>query len=155
MKRSIIAAVATVAVFATAAFAEVVFDSLEGTGFVGKGDVQLALGLNNKQLQEQADGLIFTASSVQPITWECLNPAGKEIQFAQRIATTAVANSVARERNQITGFYLKGYEGNPTEEISGGFEPGECPTPMVFVKGSVVWGEYSDTKLYVNGVALN
>jgi opacity protein-like surface antigen len=155
MKRSIIAAVATVAVFATAAFADVVFDSLEGTGFVGKGDVQEALGLNNRQLQDQADGLIFTASSVQPITWECLNPAGIEVQFAQNTKTTAVANAVARERNQITGFNLTGYEGNPTEETSGGFEPGECPAAMVFVKGSVESGDFSDTKLYVNGVALN
>src|SRR5688500_14313060 len=45
-----------------AAYAAVVLDLSTGLGFVGKGDVQLAFGWNNKQLQDavKADAISFT-----------------------------------------------------------------------------------------------
>ena len=51
MKKSIFAAMAVISLATVAIFASVTFDSSTGTGFVGKGDVQLALGLNNAQMQ--------------------------------------------------------------------------------------------------------
>ena len=39
------------------ASASVTFNPATGTGFVGKGDVQLAYGWNNKQLQDNAVAL--------------------------------------------------------------------------------------------------
>ena len=44
-------AAAAAACVSTAAVASITFNSSTGTGFVGKGDVQSALGLNNPQLQ--------------------------------------------------------------------------------------------------------
>ena len=44
------------------ASAAVTFDSDTGVGFVGKGDVQLAFGWNNTQLQKNAPGVAFSSS---------------------------------------------------------------------------------------------
>lgn len=54
---------------ASAAQAAVTIDSA-GSGFVGKGDVQTALGLNNAQLQAKAGSLKFTTSqdAIQAVT---------------------------------------------------------------------------------------
>ncbi|HSK25425.1 MAG TPA: hypothetical protein VK894_00765, partial [Jiangellales bacterium] len=55
--------------------AAVTFDAATGEGFVGKGDVQLALGYNNKQLQDNAGSLEFAAVSevVTEVSWICTN----------------------------------------------------------------------------------
>lgn len=55
------AALATLALTIPAANAAVTFDPATGTGFVGKGDVQTALGYNNAQLQKNASTLVFTS----------------------------------------------------------------------------------------------
>ncbi|HZA52459.1 MAG TPA: hypothetical protein VE549_17060, partial [Myxococcaceae bacterium] len=104
---------------ATAAYAAVTFDPETGTGFVGKGDVQLALGYNNALLQQNADTLVFEVERtvVTEVSWECTNDRNERIQERSRTTTTeiqAVLSSVARERNQITGFFLTGYDGEPT-----------------------------------------
>ena len=59
------------------AAASVTFDPSSGSGFVGKGDVQIALGLNNAQLQDavKKNSLSFTYS--QPAT-EALSQVGTQ-----------------------------------------------------------------------------
>ncbi len=59
----------------TVAFAAVTFDPATGTGFVGKGDVQLIYGWNNKQLQDNAANVQFRANSevVTEVSWTCTN----------------------------------------------------------------------------------
>jgi hypothetical protein len=52
--KAAIAVPALCAMLATAALAAVTFDVNTGFGFVGKGDVQLAFGWNNKALQTNA-----------------------------------------------------------------------------------------------------
>ena len=47
-------------IMASSAFAAVTFDPATGTGFVGKGDVQTAMGWNNAELQKNAENLKFT-----------------------------------------------------------------------------------------------
>ncbi|MEV7181816.1 hypothetical protein, partial [Kitasatospora sp. NPDC093679] len=47
--------VAAIALGATPASAAAGFDAATGTGFVGKGDVQTALGYNNAALQKAVD----------------------------------------------------------------------------------------------------
>jgi hypothetical protein len=64
-----IAAIAMVATTGTAA-AAVVYDPAEG-GFVGKGDVQTALGLNNKQMQGAHQGVTFSYDATVGYTFEC------------------------------------------------------------------------------------
>lgn len=106
--------------FSLVAYAAVIFNPADGTGFVGKGDVQLVYGWNNKQLQDNAGFVDFRANSevVTEVSWECTNSNNQSIQERERTTTTTiqgVVDSIARERNQITGFNLTGYSGTPTE----------------------------------------
>jgi len=133
-KIAIIPAFAAVALFATVAYASVTFDPNTGEGFVGKGEVQEAFGWNNRALQENADGVNFRVSSdlVEERSWTCTNSRNENEQVRDRRRTTTIQGtftSVARERNQITGFILTGYEGDP--QINEGNETGNqlnsCP----------------------------
>jgi hypothetical protein len=114
--------------------AAVIFDAATGTGFVGKGDVQLVYGWNNGALQQNAAAVQFRASSstVTESTWTCDRDAGPQTQERANTTTTTtegIVSSIARERNQITGFILNGYDGTPqvTEEKEGP-EVGSCPS---------------------------
>jgi hypothetical protein len=108
---------AFVLMLSTAA-AAVTFDPATGEGFVGKGDVQDVFGWNNRQLQENADDVEFRASSevVTEVSWICTNTTNQNEQLRSRTTTTTVSGiveTVARERNQVTGFILEGYDGDP------------------------------------------
>jgi hypothetical protein len=105
------------------AYAAVTFDPASGTGFVGKGDVQQALGLNNAQLQAQAntlkDQFYAVSTVVSERTWTCTS-SNPQSTTQERLRTTTetiqgVVAAVARERNQVTGFILEGYGGHPVE----------------------------------------
>ncbi len=96
--------------------ASVTFDPATGAGFVGKGDVQLEYGWNNAQLQANAATVEFryNSSTETVTTWTCsrTNPAGIEVVTPRnRSVTTSiqgVIDTIARERNQVTGFILSG-----------------------------------------------
>jgi hypothetical protein len=103
------------------AFAAVNFDSSTGTGFVGKGDVQLAFGWNNKQLQDNVNaGLVtfkYNSEDSYDITceWETVT-GGRNSQVIPHAVdihkTQTVKAAVAldpRVRNQITGLNLTGF----------------------------------------------
>jgi hypothetical protein len=83
-----------------------------GTGFVGKGDVQLAFGWNNAELQRNASGVGFSYSAVESLEQDCAsNDRGTFTVVGQRTKTEGISASVtfdARQRNQITGFTLTG-----------------------------------------------
>jgi hypothetical protein len=103
-----------------AVMAAVTFDAATGTGFVGKGDVQLVFGWNNKQLQDNADSVQFQATSevVTEVSWICTNSNNQNIQARERTTTISVQGLVehaTRDRNQITGFNIVGYDGEPVE----------------------------------------
>jgi opacity protein-like surface antigen len=137
-KLTILLAVAMTALLAaTAAFAAVTFDPATGEGFVGKGDVQTALGFNNKQLQDNVNNIQFRTLKVTETTWTCDRDAGPQTQERERTTTTqGVVDMVARERNQITGFNLTGYSG-PEEEIANEGPPvGSCPTGWTAINQS-------------------
>jgi hypothetical protein len=147
---------------ATGANAAVTFDPATGTGFVGKGDVQLALGYNNKQLQDNANSLAFTSTStvVTEVSWVCTNDNNENTQERARETTTSiqgVLSSVARERNQITGFNLTGYSGTTTESSSTEGPPvNSCPSgPWTLTSPAGDPEVVSSTSvLSVNGVPL-
>jgi hypothetical protein len=104
----LVAIAATVALSATAAFAYTL--NPDGTGFVGKGEVQTAFGWNNNQLQQRAGTVGFEAVTVTERSWVCTNANNEMVQERERTTTTTgVLNSIARERNQITGFNLLGF----------------------------------------------
>jgi hypothetical protein len=152
------------AALAVLAYGAVTFDSATGTGFVGKGDVQLVMGWNNKQLQDNAGSVEFQAVSavVTEVSWTCTNSNNDNIQERARTTTTSIAevvNGIARDRNQITGFNLMGYSGTPTTSSATEGNPlNSCPSgpwslttpagdPEVISSSSTLWvgsGNYGD-----------
>ena len=162
-KLSAVAAIAGIAVFATAAFAEVIFNA-DGTGFVGKGDVQLALTMNNKQLQEaeKARAIAFTSESVttQETTWTCDRDAGPQTNERSSTATTTTKGLVSHterdNKKQITGFRLTGFDPNnsSSSSVTDGPKVGACASGWTAI--NIVEGELVSTGggLRVNGVDL-
>ncbi len=120
--------------FVDAGMKAVTFDADTGTGFVGKGDVQLAFGWNNKQLQDNAAGVRFSVSATSTVetTWTCDKDTGPQTNERNNTITTTtqgVLASVTRDRNQVTGFTLLNYDGTPSEtKEREGPEVGSCPT---------------------------
>ncbi len=106
--------------FATVVYATVTFDPSTGFGFVGKGDVQLALGLNNAQMQAQAGSLVFkyveSVSAEVTYVWGTGSPEqpwSLGSQNHNHTTTTGVDSTIAydaRKRNQVNGFNLNGLD---------------------------------------------
>lgn len=126
MKRmlTIVSAFALVAaISAVAAFASVTFDPSTGTGFVGKGDVQLAFGWNNKGLQDNATAVTFTYDNTESYQYTCqwfTGPNNTEHTVSHTTATgiNAALDGDPRKtkgQQQFTGFILSGWVGNPNE----------------------------------------
>jgi hypothetical protein len=131
---AVISMIALMLALAIPALAAVTFDAATGEGFVGKGDVQNVFGWNNRQLQNNAASVQFRAESevVTEHSWTCTNQNNQNTQERERTTTTTiqgVVSSIARERNQVTGFILEGYEGDPTESsTSEGPRLNSCPS---------------------------
>jgi hypothetical protein len=133
----ILAGVAFAAAAATA-FAAVTFDPVTGTGFVGKGDVQLAFGWNNKQLQNNATGVTFAYENVTKYSATCFaeNSAGKPIEkpVKTKMKIAGDPNGDPRQvkgQNQFTGFILSGFDGG---EADG--EPLVAGTPCIAINAN-------------------
>jgi len=155
-------------VFVTGAFTlpSVIFNAETGVGFVGKGDVQLALGWNNAQLQANAGSLTFTYSAADTYTSECTfstttgGKSGNTTRWhvSERTRSATVNKSVEyapRSRNQVTGFILSGF-GSVSETGD------ELPVLGAFCQGgndgTGTWTSVTLTSstggLSVNGVVL-
>ena len=161
MRKSIVAAAAALTVLSSAAIAAVTFDVTSGTGFVGKGDVQLALGLNNAGVQALGNPS-FTFDSTSTTTWTCTklqqlgNGGINEIVQVRNNSTSTqgVVSSAARVKNQITGYNLLGYSGTPTVTTDGP-AIGACPAnPSGFTYDDNAETQETGGGLSVNGVPL-
>jgi hypothetical protein len=128
-----------------------------GVGFVGKGEVQSALGINNAELQRIAAGLEFEISSVteSSATWTCNRDGGTQTQERSSTTTTTtqgVVESVARDKQerQVTGFFLDGLEGDATVTTEReGPVVGSCATGWTAVDLLVGDPVVGDSALYV------
>jgi hypothetical protein len=121
-----IAALLVVGMVAGMAFAAVTFDADTGEGYVGKGDVQTAYGWNNKQLQDNAEGLTFTYEASGEYTLVCSRThpqqGYQEQTFKDRVfSITGSVDYDPKKQNQISGFNLSGYVGEPE------FNGQDCP----------------------------
>jgi hypothetical protein len=101
---------------ASAAMAAVTFDPATGTGFVGKGDVQLAFGWNNKTLQESAASVTFSLSTSESVDYVCEWTTGNKNPTTHRqtknstsTVTSAVNGDPRQGSKQFTGFNLTGF----------------------------------------------
>jgi hypothetical protein len=149
----LILGVAACAAVTGIASASVTVDPTTGIGFVGKGDVQTALGLNNAQMQAQANSLAFTY--VKTDTYEIVNawatgnpnnPVSLN-SHTVTVTTTVQVNDVIgydpRHQNQVTGFNLTGF----TSEIVDGTIPEVSPTVtyVTFTWDTQQWDGTYDT----------
>lgn len=97
-------------------------DPADGTGFVGKGEVQTPFGWNNAKLQANAAGVSFTYEVSDSYTAVCTwitgeGTRGQKTHNVDHRTSTSVASSVAydaRVKSQITGFTLKGFGATTT-----------------------------------------
>jgi hypothetical protein len=106
-------------VAAGAVFAAVTFDSSTGKGFVGKGDVQLAFGWNDSQLQKNANGVSFSYNDTATYTATCTWITGEGTRGEQThyvdIPRHRTVNSVVEHeirtnpKSKVTGFKLTGF----------------------------------------------
>ena len=116
------------------AAAAVTFDPETGKGFVGKGDVQIALGWNNKELQTNAEGVSFSYESLDTYEATCTFTTGEgtrgerihNVDHKKKTSVDAAVSYDARVKNQITGFILTGW-GITTTSGSVPVEGEACP----------------------------
>jgi hypothetical protein len=104
------------------ALADVSFDESSGMGFVGKGDVQLAFGWNNKDVQANGADVFFTYEATDRFDVGCTFETGMGMgtqtvtnHKTRNIDSAVVAN--ARKHSQIDGFVLTGM-GEPTGDVA-------------------------------------
>lgn len=104
----------------SAAYAAVTFDASTGTGFVGKGDVQLAFGWNNAALQKNASAVTFGYEAKDTYDAECYweTTTGKgtiivhDINVPKHVDVNSTVNGDPRQlkgQTQFTGYILKGF----------------------------------------------
>jgi hypothetical protein len=125
-----LAAAAAVVSVATLVQAAVTFDHGSGTGFVGKGDVQLVYGWNNRELNDYAGKVDFRVKSqiVTERSWECSN--GTERSRTTTSTIRGVLSNVARQNNNsnVTGFNLRGYDSiSQNNSTNSGSALDSCP----------------------------
>jgi hypothetical protein len=134
MRKSVSAVLGVVAVAAvvSVAYAEVIFDSGNGTGWVGKGDVQMAFELNNKGMQAVHTSVTFEYDNLTEYAWQCEWYTGPTLNVQHhshpQTKTTGVQGSIAsdsRKTGQWTGWHLEGF-GSELSGTSGDFTP-TCP----------------------------
>jgi hypothetical protein len=92
-KSMLITVVTLVAILLTATVAFAAWNiNTDGTGFVGKGDVQQVYSWSNKDLQNNAGSVRFRANSevVTEVSWICTNSKNEETQERARTTTTSV-----------------------------------------------------------------
>jgi hypothetical protein len=149
------------------AYAAITFNATTGVGFVGKGDVQLALGWNNAQLQNNASGLSFTYVQARSYSIECewtTVTGGKTAKVIEHAVTHTFGADVnaaiafaprTQKQGGINGFNLNGFEnavvsGDPLPALGDRATcPGEQGTGAV---GTVIAVSVGSTSggLYVN-----
>lgn len=117
LRKIVLGTACAVATFSTAAVASVTFDPATGTGFVGKGDVQLAFGWNNAAAQANATAVSFSykSATTYDVTCEWDTEAGRSGNVIHHEITipknTSVLSNIAydvRKMNQYTGYNLTG-----------------------------------------------
>jgi hypothetical protein len=106
--------------------AAITFNPETGAGFIGKGDVQLTYGWTNKQLQDNASKVQFRtfAETEVEYEWVCTQYQNNgNVNTHEKASSTTtkingVVSSVARVKNQVTGFNLTKYSAVKSESSS-------------------------------------
>jgi hypothetical protein len=116
-KKSLVLALGALLASAAVAYATVTFNPATGTGFVGKGDVQLAFGWNNAAAQRNARDVSFTYDVHTSYVATCTFTTGEgtrgerihNIDHHKTVGVNAVVQYDARTHKQVDGFFLNGF----------------------------------------------
>jgi hypothetical protein len=150
LKKLSLAAVLSVAVGLAAygaALFDIDFDVSDGTGFVGKGDVQAAFGWNNHDLQENADDVWFSVNLTNTYTYVCFWLTGPAHNRREHRVTRTVEVGVSGDivhtvrrnpQDGATGFVLNGYSEDLEVETGGALPHVGDPCPGNPGTGAVV-----------------
>ena len=167
-------AAAAAACVSTAAVAAISFDPATGTGFIGKGDVQSALGLNNPQLQALylSGGISFKFS--QSETWQITcswitddghtEPVTKNKRTRRTRGVNATLNANGRDissgiNGPNTGFIMSGFNGGgttdePIPSVGDACVGGDAAAPKPGTVSAVTLLSSDSSGLTVNGIHL-
>jgi hypothetical protein len=137
---TIIAAIAAIGVLATAAVASANVAVTNGTGFVGKGDVQNALGYaNDAAFQADAKNFTFQYGDVAEISMAVVCTSDDVTYVTQHnvlgtvTATQTVTSTPKISGGKVTGYNLLGASGDATYTSSLDFSKQmACPTGTHF-----------------------
>lgn len=120
MKISTFAAGLVLAAAATSAMASVTVNS-DGSGFVGKGDVQLVFGWNNAMAQANANNVAFSYNQSNTYVGVCewitgTGTRGQKLHTIAKTKTTDIVSGIAadarKSTTQYTGWNLLGFGGS-------------------------------------------
>lgn len=142
MKKMLWAAAAATALVSSAAWATVTVNP-DGTGWVGKGDVQTVYGWNNQTMQRNAAGVSFYVASEEryDVTCEWDTVAGQsgnvihhEVTLNKKSGLMASIQYLARRNSSgingdFTGWYLLGWDGDPVVSGDGNLPAIGDPCP--------------------------
>jgi len=159
MKRSAMAMVGlvTVGLLTAATYMTVNYDPATG-GWSGKGDVQVALGMNNKQIQDAVKNNALEFKYIRDETWgiPCANENAHETVYHtfpvhynvnKTVAYEARKNSKGKD-GEVTGFFL-----DPINVSQGQGHDLDCPGAWV-ADGEPFMVSGEPGGLQVNGVPL-
>lgn len=177
MKKFAIHAALLIAVVAIA-FATVTFDPSSGTGFVGKGDLQIPWGLNAQAMQTDANNVAFFYVDDTAYDVTCEFDTGSGNHVVHHVRNTPVHDSLAFDvstatrknpQGNLTGFNLTG-AGTPTstgpdvpsvgDSCPGGSTGGliTAVTPDAANTSQTLYatdGTNGPTAIWVNGASVN
>jgi len=170
-------AAAAAACVSTAAVASISFNPATGTGFIGKGDVQSALGLNNPQLQALylSGGIKFAFTENVNYKYVCTwiaddgqtEPVAKNKTIKVKREINVALNAQGRDNSSgkdgpNTGFFLNGYVGGagggttsePIPNLGDACDAGDGARPKPGTVTDVQVISNTGGELTVNGVHL-
>ena len=170
MKLSIRRAMLGLALFlaSTSALAAVVFDPANGTGSVGKGDVQDAFDWNDAALQANATGVTFTYGYTAVYQAVCTFTTGEgtrgekthNVPHSEEMSVSSAVNVTLRRNPQskVTGFTLTGFGQTFSESGEVPVVGAPCPgnpghdgvwTSVALLPGSAggLYANYGDQKI--------
>lgn len=121
------------ALVSTMGFASVTLND-DGTGWVGKGDVQLAFGWNNAAAQRNVNAVSFSFEQTSTYSAVCEWTTGEgtkgekthDVTHKRKVAIASSVDYRARMTGQWTGYFLLGF-GDMTEEGEMPVVGGACP----------------------------
>jgi hypothetical protein len=103
---------------AGAAFAAVSLDPLTGMGWVGKGDIQLAYGWNDKTIQTRSVEVDFEVQQQVTVAVTCQIEKRGVVEFKTASRNRSLSDTQdgdPRVKNaRFTGYFLGGYKGQET-----------------------------------------